>query len=517
MTAQVPGPVAARDYDRAVDRSDTPDHHPAWDRFAAWMGVLSDLDGMDQLLEWDQETAMPAAGTEGRSRLFGTVALLLHRELVRPDMEETLAQLAADPDLDADRRAMVRLAARERARATAIPEDLARVERELESRCTAAWRDAREADDLAPFATAFAPLLDVKREIAGMLADGGEPYDALLDRFEPGARASELEPLFADLRNRLAPIVDAASGRPAPELPDARWDEADQLKLAHAVARMMGFDPAAGAIGFTAHPFTSMHHRGDVRFSTHIDPRNPVTNVLVVLHEVGHALYDQGLPAWHDRTLLHVAPSLGAHESQSRFCEMHVGCGSPFWRRLEPEMRRLFPAQMDGVDAESLAATTRVVRPGALRLEADEVTYNLHIIVRFELELALLRGDLGVADLPGAWADRVEALLGVRPAGHRDGVLQDVHWAAGLIGYFPTYTLGNIYAAQLRAALEEEVGALDEIVQRGDFGVILEFMRDRVHRHGRRYETRELMRAATGRELGVDELISHLERRYLDS
>jgi carboxypeptidase Taq len=180
-------------------------------------------------------------------------------------------------------------------------------------------------------------------------------------------------------------------------------------------------------------------------------------------------------------------------------------------------MRRLFPAQMDGLDAESLAASTRVVRPGALRLEADEVTYNLHIIVRFELELALLRGELDVVDLPGAWADRVEALLGVRPTGYRDGLLQDVHWAAGLIGYFPTYTLGNIYAAQLRAAFEEEIGALDDVVERGDLGVVLEFMRDRVHRHGRRYETRELMHAATGRELGAGELISHLERRYLAS
>jgi carboxypeptidase Taq len=253
----------------------------------------------------------------------------------------------------------------------------------------------------------------------------------------------------------------------------------------------------------------------DVRWSTHLDPSDPVVNVHVALHELGHALYDQGLPEAHDHTLLCEAPSYGAHESQSRFYEIHIGCGEAIWELLEPEMRRLFPAEMSGRTPRDFVDHATIVRPGPRRLEADEVTYNLHIILRFELELALVRGDLSVADLPRAWAERTEALLGVQPRGHGDGVLQDIHWAGGSIGYFPTYTLGNLYGAQLRAAMEEELGPLEDVVRAGRLHEVLGFMRERVHRLGHRLDTRELMRRATGRELGVEDLVAHLERRYL--
>lgn len=459
---------------------------------------------------------MPPAGAEGRALLFGTLATLRHRELVRADIGEEIDALLADGNLDDDRRAMVRLAAHDRSRALAVPERLVRAESELASRCTTVWRTARDDDDFASFAAALRPLVGVKREMANILANGGDPYDGLLDEFEPGARTKDLEPLFDDLCRRLAPIVEVASanGEPAP-LPDDRWDEGSQMELAHTVARMLGFDLTAGLIGITPHPFTSRHHAGDVRFSTHIDPRNPVTNVAVVLHEAGHALYDQGLPARHGRTRLHADPSMGAQESQSRFYEMHIGCATPFWRCLEPEMRRLFPGPMARCDIARLAASTRVVRRGPLRLAADEVTYNLHIAVRFRLEVQLVRGAIEVDDLPEAWSQQMQDVVGVRPGDHRDGVLQDIHWASGMFGYFPTYTLGNIYAAQLRAALEESLGPLDDLVQERAFDSIRAFMRDRVHSHGRKYPTRELMRAATGRDLGTDELVAHLEGRYL--
>jgi carboxypeptidase Taq len=488
----------------------------AWERFSAWMATLRDLDGVQQLLGWDQETLLPPAGAEGRAHRSGTVAALYHRELVRPDVEELIAALEEDPDLPPQRRAMVRIARRERRRALALPEDLVRAETELTARCTMVWREARDGEDFAAFARVFAPLLEVQREIAAATADGGEPYDALLDRYEPGARARDLEPLFADLCGQLAPIVAAARERPVRRLPERRWNAEAQLELTRSIARMVGFDERGGVIALSPHPFTCTPHRGDVRFSTHVDPGNPVVNVLVTLHELGHALYDQGFADEYDRTFLYEAPSLGAQESQSRFFEMHVGCSLSLWSAIAPEMRRLFPAAMEGIGPEDLLASATIVRPGPLRLEADEVTYNLHIALRFELELALLRGELAVDDLPDAWSERVERLLGVRPRGHRDGVLQDIHWAAGLVGYFPTYTLGNLYAAQLRAALEEELGDLEELVRRGELRSVLGFMRERVHRHGALWDTPELMRSATGRELRTDELVAHLRRRYLD-
>lgn len=500
---------------RLVESRNAPDH-PMWPAFAEWMGVVRDLEGLSELLDWDQETLMPAGGAEGRATTLGTVAALRHRELLRPDIAEVIEELSGYPGLDAVRQDMVRLAAHDRSRAARVPERLMRAESENASRCITAWQDAREHEDFPAFAAALRPLVAVKRDIAAALADGGDPYDALLEQFEPGGRSAELEPLFDDLCDRLVPIVHAAvaADDPAP-LPRVHWDEGAQMQLAGILAEKVGFDLGAGAIGVTAHPFTSMHHAGDVRFSTSFDPDSPVTNVLVVLHEAGHALYYQGLPPATARTSLFSAPSMGAHESQSRFYEMHVGCTTAFWRGLEPDLARLFPDQLAQTDVEALAAATRMVRPGAVRLEADEVTYNLHIAVRFRLESRLIRGDLDVDDLPEAWAHEIESLLGVRPAGHRDGVMQDVHWAAGLFGYFPTYTLGNLYAAQLRIALEHDLGSLDDLIGRADFGAIREFMRERVHGHGRRLATRDLMEKATGMPLGTDALISHLEERYL--
>lgn len=508
----------------AVYPTDAPEPPPEWSVFAEWMGTLRDLDGMSQLLDWDQETVMPARGAEGRARLLGTVAALAHRELVRGDVGDVLDVLAARSDLDVHQAAMVRVALRDRARALRVPEGLVREESELSSRCTSVWRAAREADDVTDFMEALRPLVGVKRDIAQILSDTDDPYDGLLDLFEPGARAAELEPLFDDLCERLVPVVHAAHhSTPVPDTrgesrpPHGTWPEEAQLELASSIARMVGFDGEGGAIGITAHPFTTIHHLGDVRFSTHVDVANPATNVLVVLHEAGHAMYDQGLPSEHARTCLFEAPSMGAQESQSRFYEMHVGCSTAFWRCLEPDLRRLFPTQMQGRSVDDLAAGTRVVRPGTLRLEADEVTYNLHIAVRFRLEAQLIRGALEVEDLPEAWSDGVNGLLGVRPVGHRDGILQDIHWAAGLFGYFPTYTLGNIYAAQLRAALEDDLGPLDGLIERREFDAIRRFMRERVHSQGSLLGTAELMQAATGRPQRADELVAHLERRYLPS
>jgi carboxypeptidase Taq len=498
-----------------VEATKVPSEQPGWDVFVDWMGVIRDLEGLSELLEWDQETAMPPGGAEGRSHVAGTVAALLHRELVRDDIGDILEALPDGQHVDDDERAMVRQARRDRGRALRVPEDLARAESELASRCTSVWRDARDAGDYAMFAAALRPLVAVKRQIAHALAGGGDPYDAFLEEFEPGARSSELTLLFDDLCARLAPIVRAASMHDPEPLPDDHWAEGGQAELARSIATMLGFDLDAGAIGISAHPFTSMHHAGDVRFSTTIDPKNPTTNVLVVLHEAGHAIYEQGLPQRHARTSLYAHPSMGVHESQSRFYEMHIGCTDTFWHRLEPELGRLFPDQLARCDVDRIAATTRRVQPGALRLEADEVTYNLHIAVRFRLEARLIRGELEVDDLPAAWSDEMQALLGVRPEGDRDGVLQDIHWAVGMFGYFPTYTLGNIYAAQLRLAMERELGPLDDLLQRGDFMAIRGFMRERIHSHGRRYSAKELMEAATGEPLSADALVAHLERRYL--
>jgi carboxypeptidase Taq len=287
------------------------------------------------------------------------------------------------------------------------------------------------------------------------------------------------------------------------------------MTLAREVSEMVGFDMRAGVITRSVHPFTGSPHRGDVRFTTRLEAHTPISGLSAVMHEVGHALYEQGFPAEADRTPVHDAPSLGAHESQSRFYENQVGRSPAFWERIEPNLRRIFPEAMSGVDAALLHDAAQVVQPSLVRVEADEVTYNLHIALRFGLELAMMRGDLTVDDLPGAFADGMEEMLGIRPPTTALGAMQDIHWADGLFGYFPTYTLGNLYAAQLAEAADAELGGIDRAIAQGDFAAILGFMRERVHSHGARVPTADLMRAATGRELGPDALIAHLERSYL--
>lgn len=485
-----------------------------WERVREWMGTLADIAGAAGLLGWDRETLMPPGGAEGRAQQLGTLAALRHREVVRPDIGDALATLGEGGGLDDDARGMIRLATRERERALRVPESLVRELSEACSRCVSAWVDARAADDFAAYAGPLSRVVALKRREAEAVAVGDEPYDALLDEFEPGARAADLEPVFADLRARLAPIVAEASARAPVELPPRDWSAEGQMAIAHEIARLVGFDESCGVIALSAHPFTGSPHRGDVRFTTRLLPGSPIGSISAVLHELGHALYEQGFPGEVARSPLYDAPSLGAHESQSRFWENQIGLSTEFWEQIEPAMRRIFPEAMSGLDAGLLHRAARVVQPSLIRVESDEVTYNLHIVLRFEIELALIRGDLQVPDLPGAFADGMQELLGVRPPTDAVGAMQDIHWADGLFGYFPTYTLGNLYSAQLAEAADAELGGIARAMAEGRFGDILAFMRERVHRHGARLPTRELMRRATGVELGPDALIAHLERSY---
>ena len=344
-----------------------------------------------------------------------------------------------------------------------MPESLVRALSEASSRCVMAWIEARPADDVGSWCDTLAPLVDLTRERAQALAgDGWRAVRRLLDEFEPGATAANSSRCSRDLREGLAPILESAAdhGRP---LPEARWDRDAQMTIARTIGDLVGFDRESGAIAQSAHPFTCSPHVGDVRFTTRTREDDPIGNVTAVMHEAGHALYDQGMPAEHAGTPVHAAPSLGAHESQSRFWENHIGRTPAFWSLMTPLMRDAFPEAMRGLDDDALYQAATFVEPSLIRVEADEVTYNLHVILRFELELALIRGDLSVADLPGAWKEKMRKLLGVVPRTHTDGVMQDIHWPEGMFGYFPTYTIGSIYAAQLAEAAEQELGSLEDL------------------------------------------------------
>jgi carboxypeptidase Taq len=477
------------------------------------MALIQDLQGASRLLDWDRETLMPERGAEARGRIVATLQTLRHRELLRDGVSDDIALLEEHGDLTVAERAMVRLARRAHDRAERVPEGLVRATSEATSQAVAAWLSARADADFAAFAPALERVVDLTRQTGEAIGIGAEPYDALLDTFEPHTTTAQIEELFAELRRELSTIVDGIDtrdGHGSEPFTHRTWPATTQLAVAEDIARMMGFDLEAGVIAQSAHPFTGSPHAGDVRFTTRLTENDPTGNVLVTLHELGHALYAQGLPEAFDRTLLFGSPSLGADESQSRFFENHIGRRGSFWELVHPLFVTRFGAAMDGLTPDGFhRAVTRVER-GWCRVDADEVTYDLHIILRFELELALIRGDLRVADLPGAWAERMQRLLGVTPADDAQGCLQDIHWAWGMFGYFPTYTLGNIYAAQLAETLEREEGPLDDLVRAGALDVVLAFMRDRVHRHGDTYPTGELMQRATGQPFSTDAFIGRM-------
>ncbi len=489
-----------------------------WSRLRAWMATLEDLAGTARMLEWDRETAMPAGASVGRGHQIATLYALRHREVLAPGIDDVIEQAAATTDGSPAEAAMLRLARRERLRAQRLPERLVREQSEASTAGVAAWLDTRDSGDFAAFAPALERVVAVTREVGAALAIGDEPYDGLLDEYEPGLRAAQLEPLFAQLSAEVAALVASVPRHPAPTTFVGRsWPDESQFAFAREIAALVGFRFDTGTVARSAHPFTTTVHAGDVRFTTRIAPDDPTGNVLATMHEAGHALYSQGHPQQYARTLIYSSPSLGAEESQSRFLENHIGRSAEFWQLMAPRMAGRFGPAMDGIGADDLHAAVTRMAPGWCRVDADELTYDLHIALRTTLELQLIRGQLAVTDLPDAWREQMQRTLGVTPANDREGCMQDIHWAWGSFGYFPTYTLGNLYAAQLAEAMGDAIGEVGDLVARGELTTIIAFLHDRVHRHGSILPTDQLMQQATGQPFSIEPFLRRIARLAADA
>jgi carboxypeptidase Taq len=360
-------------------------------------------------------------------------------------------------------------------------------------------------------------VFDLKRELAACQDPDQDLYDTLLDEYEPGGRWREIAARFAQLRSEIVPLVQACEGaarRPDDALLRRGYPVSDQKRFVREVAARIGFDFDRGRLDTTDHPFCSTTGPEDCRITTRWDERFLPTALFGVLHEAGHGLYEQGLPTEWFGLPPGEAASLGVHESQSRLWENLVGRSPAFWEWCFPLARAAFPHALDGCSPTEVQRCLMAVRPSLIRVEADEVTYNLHIMMRFDLERAVVHGELSVADLPDAWNERFARDFGFRPPSAAEGVLQDIHWCAGLIGYFPTYTLGNMFAAQLMAAAGRDLPELDRDVAHGRFGGLLAWLRDRVHRHGRLYSPAELVARATGAPVSERWLVESLRARY---
>jgi carboxypeptidase Taq len=470
------------------------------------------------LLEWDEEVAMPRNGVKHRAEQRALLAGLVHDRATDPRHEELLVALEGSAligDPESPHAVNVREIQRSYARERRLPRRLVEEWARVTAMAQQTWGESRRQDDFASFAPWLDRIFALAREKADAVGYDGARYDALLDDFEPGMTTDRLAALFAGLQPRLVPLLDSLRDAPAPQHVATRDFPVERQKLfAESAAASLGFDLEGGRLDVSQHPFCTGIGPGDVRITLRYDERDFASGFFALLHELGHALYDQGLDEAHFGTPLGMPASLGLHESQSRLWENHVGRSAGFWRHFYPKLRGAFHDALRDVPLDDFRRAMNRVAPGPIRIHADEVTYDLHIKVRFDLELALLSGDLRAADLPSAWNELYERHLGVRPATDREGCLQDIHWSEGLIGYFPTYTLGNVYAAQLYSAAERDIGPLEEFFARGEFAPLREWLREHVHRHGMQWPVATLVERATGKRLDPVDLVESLTRRY---
>ena len=468
------------------------------------------------LLDWDQQTYMPPGGARARAEQIGYLSGLAHARFISQDtlrLLEAAEQAAADADPESDEARLLANARRDFDHAVKIPAELAAEIAEHTSHAQQIWRTARRQKDFSLFAPALDRTLDLVRRVADLLGYPSEPYDALLDEYEPGIRTADVAAIFDQLKPALVEITRerTANGTIGPSNPfSGVFPAADQHKLTLRVVEAIGYDLSRGRQDTSAHPFTTNFSRDDVRITTRFDESRPDYALYSSMHEAGHALYEQGIPQEYDNTPLGAAASMGFHESQSRMWENFVGRSRAFVEWIWPLLADTFPSSLEGWTPERFHTEVNRVQPSLIRVEADEVTYNLHILLRFELEREMLNGRIHVRELPREWNERMEAYLGIVPPDDGDGVLQDIHWSAALIGYFPTYTLGNLIAAQLWHRIHTSMPHLEQQIAAGEFAPLLNWLRDHVHRFGRKYRPAELLERATGEALSPAYLIAHL-------
>jgi carboxypeptidase Taq len=481
----------------------------AWTSLKGRIAELEALEGVIQLLEWDQQTMMPSGGAPHRGNHLSTLSGLMHDKLADPSVGQWLHALEGESD--PIREAAVRNLGRGHGRAVKVPTRLVADIATASNVGFGAWMAAREANDFSLFQSALERLVELRREEIDCQGPAENPYDHLLEQYDPGSTTAQLKPMFARLRTELAQFIDTVSDAEGPKAVSGQWDVDSQKAFSNEVLSAIGFRLNDGRLDAAEHPFTVGMGPGDVRLTTHLYADDLLGGLTGTIHEAGHGMYEQGLPTAHAGTGVAAAAGMGLHESQSRFWENVIGRSLPFFQWLVPRIQRHFPD--DTLTAEDWFGHANRVERSLIRVQADEATYNLHIIIRFELELALLNGELSVAELPDAWNAAYKDLLGITPESPAEGVLQDVHWSNGLFGYFPSYTIGNLYAASFRYQMESDVPDLWDRVASGDFGPVLSWLRDKVHRHGHVVDAPEIFRQAVGDRDPVADLMAHLNGR----
>jgi carboxypeptidase Taq len=491
--------------------------------FSAFQQKLIDIGQFKSaiaILNWDKDVFMPPKGSEPRAAMLSYLAGELHDKVLSKEFRDMLGEAKAAADSNAlspEEHAIVREVWRDVSREEKLPVEFVKELTQVTSEAYYIWIDARKRADFSLFAPHLKKIVGLKRREAELVGFAQSPYDALLDTFEPYATTEEITTVLGDLKKFLAPFLVKIKNSKVKVSHDAiagDFDIEKQKEFCARVAKQIGYDFEAGRLDVSAHPFSTTFHPHDSRITTRYSGSEFMQSISGVIHETGHAMYEQGLPPAFFGTPLAEAVSLGIHESQSRLWENMVGKSLPFWTYFYPLLRKEFPNPLQNVPLDVFYRSIDAVQPSFIRVEADEVTYNLHIILRFEIEKALVEGDIAVDDLPRIWNAKMKELLTLDVPDDSLGVLQDVHWSGGMIGYFPTYSLGNLYSAQFFAAARRDIPTLDEEMTRGEFGSLLAWLRKNIHAHGKRYSAQELAKNATGEKLNSKYFNEYISTKY---
>ncbi len=488
--------------------------NPKLDELKALLREVSDLNAAAAVLHWDQTTYMPPGGAEARARQLATLAKIAHEKATAPRLGQLLDEVSPDNEDDA---ALVRVARRDYEKAAKVPPAFTAKLTEHQARTYEAWTRARPANDFASVRPLLEQMLDLSRQLANFFPGYEHIADPLIDYADTGMKASAIRRVFGELREQLVPLVQAIASQPLPDDSCLRqhFPEAQQLAFGESVIRQFGYDFNRGRQDKTHHPFCTTFSIGDVRITTRVKENEFGEALFGTMHEAGHALYEQGVDPRYEATPLAGGVSAGVHESQSRTWENLVGRSRPFWEFFYPKLQETFPAQLKSVPLDTFYRAINKVQRSLIRTEADEVTYNLHVMIRFDFELQLLEGKLAVKDLPEAWHARYQSDLGVRAPDDRDGVLQDVHWYGGVIGgVFQGYTLGNILSAQFFEAATKAHPGIESQIAAGKFDALHGWLRENIYRHGRKYDPDDLVRRATGQPMTIAPYLRYLRRKF---
>ena len=481
------------------------------------LGEVSDLNKAASVLSWDQQVNMPPGGSEGRGQQLATLGKIAQEKFTADEIGKLLDDLKQEyADGDSDDAAMIRVAARNYDKAVRVPAEFVAEQAIVSTKAFEAWVDARRKSDFSIFLPHLEKNVELVKKYVSFFPPADHPYDTLLDDYEPGMKTAEVKAIFDGLRPKQVKLIKAiaATKQVKDDFLHKKYNEKKLWDFGVNVITQYGYDWNRGRQDKAPHPFETSFNVNDVRITTRFEADNPMATLFSTFHESGHAMYEQGVNPAYERTPLANGTSLAVHESQSRMWENLVGRSLPFWEHFYPKLKKTFPSQLDGVSLKSFYKAINKVEPSFIRVNADEATYNLHIMLRLELEIGMVEGSIAIKDLPEIWNAKMQEYFGITPPNDAMGVLQDVHWSYGSIGYFSTYALGNLVSAQLWEKINKDISDLDDQIRLGNFSELLGWLRTKVHVHGHKYDPQDLVQMVTGSKITPEPYVRYLTKKY---